>query len=134
MVIHEAVRALLIADSTISGIVSTGIYPLIAPQGSSLPCIVYQRISGPRISAHDGPSGLARPRYQYTCIAATYAAAKALANAVREVLDGYSGTTNGVQIETILIENEMDVYNFETDERASSYSVIIDCVIWHLET
>lgn len=133
-VIEELLRAQLVADGTVGGLVGQRVYPMVAPPNGTLPAIVYQKISGVRVQSHDGPTGLARPRFQFACMAATYTAAKGLANAVRACLDGYSGTTDGVRTFVALLQMEMDVYSYETDEAANSFTVLVDFVVWHSET
>lgn len=136
-IVEEALVARLQADVTITAAVKTGsvwrIYPLAAPQGSPLPVLTYQRISGPREHTHDRVGDLARPRFQFMAIAATYGAAKALCNAVRTSLDNFRGTLSGVVIDAIQIENESDVFNLATDQAKNSYATWLDCVVWHHE-
>ena len=133
-VIEEALVAILQADATVSGLVNDRIYPLVAPVGAELPAITYQRISGVRMETLQGPTGLAAPRFQFSCLANTYSQAKSLANAVRQALDGYSGTVNGVVIDSILCKNEQDGFNAADDENEESYLVYVDMTVWHHET
>lgn len=131
-VIEEAMVTRLLADATVAAAVGTRIYPVAAPQGATMPHIVYQRISGPRVHSHDG-SDLAHPRFQFACNAATYAAAKALANAVREELDGTHVTQSGVRIDRIQVQNEMDVFNKSQSQAADTFSTLVDFVAGHAE-
>ena len=132
-VIEEALRTALLADGTVAGLVGQRVYPLVLPTRAALPAVVYQRISGVRVASHDGPSELARPRFQFACIGSTYAGAKTVANAVRTALDGYSGTVSEVQVFVALLENEVDFYTFESDEAAGTCTVLVDFLIWHRE-
>jgi hypothetical protein len=61
--------------------------------------------------------------------AETYSEAKSLAVAIREVLDGYSGTAAGTKIWSCLIDSERDMYESEI----SVYRTIMDYFIWHEE-
>jgi len=132
-VIEEALVSILAADGTVSGLVGTRIYPLVVPQNPTLPAVVYQRISGVREHTHDEVGDLARPRFQFTSIATTYSAAKALANAVREALDNYSATKLSVVIDAIFVENEIDVFNLSEDQGDNTYGVLVDATVWHHE-
>lgn len=131
--IEESLVELLTDDVTVNTLIAGRMYPLAMPQGERMPAVVYQRISGPRVQAHDGPSGLAHPRFQFACIAATYAAAKTLANALRVAIDGYQDTIGSVKVDAILVENEIDLYNYESSELATSYTVLVDAIVWHHE-
>lgn len=132
-VIEEALRGILVADGTVSGLVSTRVYPLVLPQNVTLPAIAYQRISGAREHTHDAVGDLARPRFQFSSFATTYSAAKAIANAVREALDNYRGTASGVVIQGIYVENEIDIFNLSEDQADSTYGVLVDATVWHQE-
>ena len=132
-VIEEALVARLAADNTVKAAVAARIYPLAAPQGAAMPFLTYQRISGPREHTHDRAGDLARPRFQFTAVAATYSAAKALINAVRTSLDNFRGTLSGVSVEAIYVENESDVFNLASDQSKTSYATWLDCVVWHHE-
>lgn len=131
--IEEALKALLVADAGVNAVVAGRVYPVMHPQGAGLPAVVYRRVSGVRVGQHGTVSGLARPRFQFDCLATTYAAAKGLANLVRVALDHYSGTPSSVHVDAILIENEMDGFNFESDEGAATFTVLVDAVVWHQE-
>lgn len=68
------------------------IYPMLAPQGATLPHIVYQLVSGGHRHTLAGGAGHAAPRFQLTCWADTYTAAAELGELVRNRVQGYSGT------------------------------------------
>lgn len=131
-VIEEALVSRVLANATVAATVGTRVYPVVAPEGVTLPALVYQRISGVREHTHDQVGDLARPRFQFGAIALTYSAAKALANAVRSALDNYSGTVLGVRIDAIQVQNEIDTFNASTDE-ASTYLTWLDFIVWHHE-
>lgn len=131
--LEEALRTRLLADSTVSGLVGTRIFPLVIPQGQALPAIAYQRISGVREHTHAGASGLAHPRIQYACVAETFTQARAVADAVRQRLDGFAGVIGSVTVESIMIQNQMDNYNLSADNEASSYTTWLDFVVWYEE-
>ena len=87
------------------------IYPLVIPNDADLPAVAYQRTSGGRLQGHGGPTGHATARIQVTAQAADYADAKAIAGAVRDLLDGYRGTLGGVcEVFACGVENEVDGY------------------------
>ena len=64
--IEEALKGLLVANVGVNAVVAGRVYPVVHPQGASLPAIVYQRISGVRVGQHGAVSGLAHPRFQFT--------------------------------------------------------------------
>lgn len=109
--IEEGLYAALVGDGYIGGLVSTRVYPMVAPQEAALPLVVYQRVSGPRHQHHDGPAGLAEARIQLTITAETYSSAKSVASGIRDVLVGFRGVLGGkVDVHEARIENEVDGY------------------------
>ena len=126
--IEKAIRSILVNDSTVKAI-TTRCYPGKIPQDPTYPLIVYYKVTGMRDHHLQGPSRLAHPRFQVEAWATTYDAAKTLANAIREALDGYKGTVGTVVIGSILIESERDVY----EDAVSCHRVIMDFYCWHSE-
>ncbi len=128
MVIEEALFAHLSADAGVAALVGNRIYPIEAPQEAVLPYVVYQRISGPRVRSHSGPSHLAQPRFQITGAAATYPSLRAVMNAVRVALDGFRGTMGsgpGVDVGGAFVENELD--------SEEGFVSRLDVTLWHRE-
>lgn len=68
---------------TLKTLVSSRVYPLVAPQGVAKPYITYQGITRQRENTLAGDGGLSNPRVQIDCYAETYPAAKSLALSVR---------------------------------------------------
>jgi hypothetical protein len=92
--ILPGLRAFLLADAAIStAIGGARIYPGRLPQGMALARIVYTLISDPGDYHNAGPSSLARPRYQIDAWApgSNPDAATALANLIKDRIDGYRG-------------------------------------------
>ena len=129
MKIEEALYSYLSSHSGLTNLVGNRIYPMILPQNTALPAVSYQRISAIRERSHEGPSGLAHPRFQFSCWGDTYKQVKDVAEQIRFALDGYKGIMNEVHIDAIYIEDDRDVY----DPKTKIYHIAIDAVIWHEE-
>jgi hypothetical protein len=126
--IETALRSILVNDDTVAAL-TTRCYPVMLPQNPTYPLILYTKISGERAHHLSGVSGHAHPRFQVEAWAETYTAAKTLAEAIREALDGYMGTDSGVEIGSCLIDSEHDIYEPEL----KVYRVLQDYMIWHEE-
>ena len=130
-----AIYAVLAADSGVTDLVGTRIYPVRALRGASLPYITYQRISTVRRHPLDRPTDLADARVQVDCWAGSYAEAKTLAAAVRSALAGYRGTAGGVTVQWMGLEGEADDVEIEGGvESLTCYRVRQDWDIWWQET
>lgn len=127
-----AVYTILKAAPAVAAIVSTRIYPLSAPQGAAVPFVTYQRISGERTRDTRGPTGRARSRIQVDGYASGYAAAKTLANAVRQALDGYRGKLASIRVWSIALESDVDFFEDAVDPPL--YRVSMDFIVTFDET
>lgn len=136
---EAALVALLITGigNPVSAIIGTRAYPLVLPQAPTLPAVRYQRISTVRATYRQLSTGraiYAKPRFQVDCFATTPAGAKALADAVRGVLDGYAGEVAAVIIGSVALEDE--AAEMETDVGlggAPIYRQRLDFLIGHAE-
>jgi hypothetical protein len=121
--IRPALRAFLVADATIAGLVKTGsvtrIYPGKMPQGQTLTSIVYNEISGQGDQHSQGASGLARVRMQLTAWATTADASHALYLAIKERIDGYRGTMGSgatlVNVQGVFLDSWRDIEDTEAN-------------------
>lgn len=111
--IEYAVRKLLTDDGTVSGLISTRIYPLFnVPQNAKRPYICYYR-SGDDHQYHlGGESGLIKADIELSLFAETDDATHALFDAVRLAIAGYRGTVtvgaDSVVIQMLHIKNTFD--------------------------
>lgn len=133
--IGQALRAFLIADTAVAGLVSTRIYPLRLPQKAVLPAIVLTRISGTRGHHLRGPQSLTRTRYQVDCWARTHDEATALGTLCQSRLDGFTGTwTLNVSPAvptrvTVLFDTEQDFFEEEINGGLCRHSA--DYFLYH---
>jgi len=128
-VIEEGIAAYLIATATVHAVVADRIYHMRIPQGATIPCLTYQRISTPRILTHDssGATGdLTNPRFQFDAWAVTIKAAKAITDILRAALHGRTAATGGVTVRAILADAEEP----EWDPGIELYRSRSDYIIW----
>ena len=77
-----------------------------------MPAVIYKETGGPRDEVLSGPSGLINGAFDIVCYSDIYSTARSVATAIRQALDGYSGTVLGVKIEAIHLANENDEPTF----------------------
>ncbi len=112
MTLEEAVVAYLVADTTLTALVSQRIYPVQAPQATTVAYVTYERVTGNPFQDHGGSGGvgaLCWARLSFSACAQTYTAAKAIVAEIRARLDGFRGTLSGVVIGAILSEEDADL-------------------------
>ncbi len=115
MSITDDLYTYLLTVSGVTNLVQDRIYPLVRNQKEPLPCIVFQDISDPRVHSHDGVSGLANPRIQFSCWAAKahgWEDAQAVAEALRVALDCY----HSGNIQATFLVNELSDMDPETGD------------------
>jgi hypothetical protein len=124
----------LLAIPDVVTLIGTRVFPELASQGSDLPRVTYQRISGGPVNASSGPAGGQAGRYQVNCMADSYAEAKELALAVRgsengtnDGLSGWSDPTGDPAVSSCLLVNEMDDLDMPpVDSEPVVYRVVQD--------
>ena len=132
MLIEQAILTRLLADSAISTLVGTRIYYVRADQAVAKPYIVFSKISAIRVSSHDGGSGLANPRFQFSCFGETYKSVTDIAVAIQDSLEGFTGVmggVGGVNVNGCYYEDETDFY----EEDSKLYHRALDFKLWHDE-
>ncbi|ARQ01887.1 tail completion protein gp17 [Pseudorhodoplanes sinuspersici] len=112
--IRPALRAFLLGDAGLSAAVGAGrIYPDELPQGVTGDSVVYSEISAIGDHHNEGPSGLAQPRYQFSCWSKTKDGAYALSLLLQGRLDGYRGVMGAgaaaVTVQGVFLDNSRTV-------------------------
>ena len=132
MSLEKAVRAILIADSTTNGLVSSRIYPQRRPQGTALPAIIYSNIFDHENESIQTQSGLRRARMSVELLSSTYGGVKTLRDAVESALINYTGTISGATIKSSRLESSVDIdEELNPASEFGSYRVIMDFIIWY---
>ena len=128
-------RQALIDDATVAGEVGNRIYPVLAPSSADLPFITYRRVGIEREATFTGVMGVPRVTVEMACLATTYEAARELADAVRQVLDGYSGTADNTEVKHVHLENELDDFvQLTGSDLPPVYQVTQTYDVWWQET
>jgi hypothetical protein len=125
--IEHAIQSLVASDSAVIGFVGDRIYYMTAPQDVSFPYIVIFKVSSTREHCHEGFSNLTHSRIQFSIFSETYYNGKQIADAIKDVLDGYKGTSESTSIHSSLFDGESDGYETET------FYITLDFMVWHEE-
>lgn len=119
-------RAALIADATVTGLVVERIFPVRAPQAATRPFIVMTMVSSNPEAELLDCAPTRRARWQVDCTADTYDGARALGVAVRAALDYYSASGGGESVLGVFLLSEGDFYDddLECYVRSMDFDVI----------
>ena len=81
-------------DASVAALVSTRIYPQVAPDNAATPYITYQVIVGTAYNKASGAPDSERKVVQVNCISNTYSGAKAIAEACKAAINVSVGYLN----------------------------------------
>tara|TARA_R100000458_G_scaffold45780_1_gene44108 strand:+ start:4918 stop:5310 length:393 start_codon:yes stop_codon:yes gene_type:complete len=110
MIVGKAIYNILSNVTAVTDIVSTKIYPEIAPQNESQPYIVYSVVSNSPTDTKEENGNVDEASIEVYCFNTKYSTAIDLGVAVRAALERKNGTFGGVKIQSInYINEQMDV-------------------------
>lgn len=132
----EAVlRSALVANGTVSGLIGTRVYPVLAPATASLPMVTWRRTGINREQTLGAPMGVPRVTVEYSIYGTTYEQAREVADAMRVVLDGYGGTADNTTVRQTSLENESDDFvTLAGADMPPVYQITQTYDIWWQET
>ena len=124
MNMEEALRARIVGQTA----AGSRVYWVDRPQGSALPSITLQTISGDRPQTHEGMQATRDPRVQMDVWGTSYAEAKSIMEAAIAALTP-EVVSNGISFERMRFEGERD--GLERLETVNVYRRTIDLIVWH---
>ena len=124
--IGKLIYGRLSTASNITAIVGANIYPDITPQNVDYPFVVYTATNSTPVDYKDGQSNLEEINLQIDVYTQNYDTTQNLANLIRNRLDRFVGTIEGVEVQTIkYVSSNSQIYNAEL----SVYWLSIDFII-----
>ena len=133
--IRKAVKSILAASVGVTSIVSKRIYADFAPQGATMPFIVFSTTNEDRVEALTKSSGLVNALVTLELISRTVNQLVTLKGDVMAALYRYNGTAAGVKIQGTELANSWSDSAVEmagSDRRIRRQ--IMDFSIWYEET
>ena len=116
----------LSTDGSITAYIGTKIYPDITPQNVQYPFAVYTITNSLPVDYKDGQSNLEEITLQIDVYTQSYDDTQDLANLIRNRLDRFTGTVEGVEVQTIkYVSSDSQIFNAEL----SVYWMSIDFMI-----
>lgn len=99
-------------------------FPLTAPQGQSLPIVIYKRTGTSRERTLANAIGLPVASFEINIYSLTYAEAKSLSEEIRSALDEYVGSNAGVVVERSTMTDESDDIDLPTDGQSKPIYIV----------
>ncbi|WP_254509887.1 tail completion protein gp17 [Anatilimnocola floriformis] len=101
--------------TNLANLVGSRIFPLVLPQSAARPAITYARTTGGHDHNLKQATGSAIPVFELDCWADSYEAADQLAEAVRQKMQGFSGTMGSVSVRAVILDDEVDAFEVPSD-------------------
>lgn len=118
------------AQSAITNIVSTRIYPLILPQKPTYPAVTYSEDDSNYTESFTGQTDHVQSIFQIDAWARTYAGATTLGEAIRTSLQNTTGSFGGITIQRCtVLSGPISVY----EDSVEAYRQTYIFSIWHNE-
>lgn len=114
--IGKAVRTYLLTKSGVTTLVNQRIYPDVLPQNAKLPAVVFFVVSNHPEHHMGGGSTLTQARVQVDCYASTRLGANALGEAIRNAMDGTTGTFGAQFAQTCHLDMRQYFYDPPEDK------------------
>ena len=112
--IGKLIYSRLSTDGSITAYVGTKIYPDITPQNVQYPFVVYTIVNSLPVDFKDGQSNLEEITLQIDVYTQSYDDTQELANLIRNRLDRFTGTVEGIDVQTIkYMSSDSQVFNAE---------------------
>lgn len=105
---ESVLRSALVANTAVTSIVGSRIYPVLAPASAAVPFVTWRRAGVQREQTLGRPAGMPRVTVEYSIYGNTYEQTRELADAMRLVLDGYGGTADNTEVKQTSLEDESD--------------------------
>ena len=113
--IEGQIRALVLSNGTVTTLISTRMYYLIAPDQETFPYVVYQDVSDPHVPNSFDHIASRQPRFQFDVYGSSAVSVVDVRDAIIGVLRWHQGTVgtltaNGIQIanvQSMLVEDSV---------------------------
>lgn len=132
--IGSGIRTLLVAQPSITALISDRVWPDVLPQDAVFPAATYQIIAIEHLGKLTGPTGLVTTTLQIDAWAKTRLAANEVANEIRSELNRFRGIAGAETVRDIFADTGRTDYEPPEDGSDNGlYRLSRDYRIWHCE-
>lgn len=127
-IVEKTINTILKADVDLVALVSTRIWLDHLPPEPTYPAVSYSMISDFMPMNHDKSAGPIRARIQVSSWNTSYSAARTVTELIKGALVGYTGTVSGVEVQGILYETTVPIY--DPDQLTKVYHLASDFIVF----
>ena len=133
--LREALYYRLSNYAGLTALVSTRIYPIVAPQKAAMPYVLYEQISRWHAHAHGLDATTYNSMIHVTAWADDYDEADNISVQVRLALQDYSGNMAGAgdtfTVQRIFYDGRADLTDMDPETNQVSYQIVQTFIVWH---
>jgi len=118
MSLEQGIKAALVADADVNGLVSGRVAREILKENETLPAIVLSRVSTSQDETLTDVPSLTRVRVQVDLYADSLSVVADLSDKVKALLNGHRGDLGGVSVMRCILQNQLDSGVFDGDEKS----------------
>lgn len=96
----------------LTALVSTRVYPNVAPQNVTVPFVTYRRVSSVRDSGFGADTGTVTDRFQFDAYATTYSGVRDIVEQLRAALQRWT-TAGPPVVEGVFLETTLETFEAE---------------------
>ena len=137
MSLKKALYTYLTAQVGITNLVSTRLYPSVAPESAAKPYVIFSDVTSDHKHHLTAAAGIVIKRVQFTIYATSALIADAIKEAFRAELDGFRGVmgTDSLDVRHVMLSNEIDGFNNPIDgDQTGIHTTILEYEICHSES
>jgi hypothetical protein len=108
------------------------VFPLVAPEGTTLPYATYQQTFTNRVKTLSGYTGGLFVDYQINLYATTYIATRTAADLWIAYIKNFSGSLGDETVQSVQVLNEFEDMDYVGS--AARYRTIIECRFYYVES
>jgi len=132
--IEAELYAYLTAQSSITNLIGSRIYPDVAPQGASIPLVVYSKQSTDRQVTLKRSVGICTARIQLDVFGSSRTVCETIVEAIRLAVDGFHGNWGTTFIHLCRLDSEQVGWDLETAKETGIHRATVDLVVSFTES
>ncbi len=132
MSIRADLLTYLATKTSVTTLVSARIYSQQAPEGASLPRVVFTELGGERTGSLSGANEQIKTSFALECQATSGAGSVAVADALANVLDYFQGTMGSSTVQGVFVTNAGDSIEPPTAANEEAiHSTTLNIDVWY---
>lgn len=129
----DGLKTLLLADAGVSALLGSRLYSVVLPRSYQFPASVYHVYGTSLTYTFAGPDNVAETLVQYDVYGVDATSTRNVADAIRGVLDSYTGTlANGMNVQAVYLQQDLDMPHVpDAAAKGVTYHIVLQFRVIH---